>query len=72
MEDTYVKIYTGSSIFARRLKVLLEEENIGSFIKSDKIPAYEITNYIDDVYVLSADSEKAQSIVKSFEKEISS
>ena len=72
MKEEHIKIFTGSSIFARRLKTLLEDQNINSIIKSDKIPAYEITNYIDDLYVLTADVEKAKPIVETFQEEINS
>ena len=72
MKEVHIKIFTGSSIFARRLKTLLEDQNINSIIKSDKIPAYEITNYIDDLYVLTADVEKAKPIVETFQEEINS
>jgi len=72
MKEEHVKIYTGSVIFTRRLKTLLEEENIGSIIKSDKIPGYEITNFIDELLVLNTDLEKAQGIVDDFQKQIDS
>ena len=72
MKEEHIKIFTGSSIFTRRLKTLLEDQNINSIIKSDKIPAYEITNYIDDLYVLTVDVEKAKPIVETFQEEINS
>ena len=68
--SVHVKIFTGSSIFTRRLKIILEENQIGSLVKSDKIPAYEITNYIDELFVLDSDLEKATPIVEQFKAEI--
>lgn len=70
MKEEHIKVFTGSSIITRRLKSLLEEKNISSLIKSDKIPAYEITNYIDELYVLNIDLEKASPIIEDFKKEI--
>lgn len=70
MTTKHVKVYTGSSILTRRLKSILEENYIGSIIKSDKIPAYEITNYIDELFVLSTDAKKAMKIVEAFKKDI--
>ncbi|MFD2568974.1 DUF2007 domain-containing protein [Pseudotenacibaculum haliotis] len=70
MKEEHIKVFTGSSIITRRLKSLLEEKNISSLIKSDKIPAYEITNYIDELYVLNIDFEKASPIIEDFKKEI--
>jgi len=66
----HIKVYTGSSILVRHLKAILDENNIGSMIKSDKIPAYEITNYIDDLFILDSDLEKATPIIEKFKKEI--
>ena len=72
MKEEHIKIFTGSTIFTRRLKMLLEEENIGSIIKSDKIIGYEISNFIDEVFVLNTDLERAKPIVEDFEKQINS
>ena len=72
MKKEHVKIFTGSTILTRRLRTLLEDENIGSIVKSDKIPAYEIINYIDDLLVLNTDLEKAKPIVEDFQKQINS
>jgi len=70
MTQEHIKIYTGSSIFSRRLKTILEDHNILSIIKSDKIPAYEITSYIDELFILNSDLEKAQPIINEFKKQI--
>jgi len=72
MSNEHIHIYTGSSILARRLRHLIEDEGIGCIVKSDKIVAYEIGNDIDQLFVLESDFEKAKTIVKSFEKEIES
>lgn len=70
MSEKHVKIFTGSPLLTRRLRSILEESNISSLSKSDKIVGYEISNYIDELYVLSLDLEKAKGIVDAFEKEI--
>lgn len=71
MNEKHVKVYTGSPLLVRRLQSILEENNISSLSKSDKIVAYEISNNIDELYVLNLDLEKAQGIVTAFEREIS-
>lgn len=70
MNEKHVKVFTGSPIFVRRLQSLLEEHNISSLSKSDKIVAYEISNNIDELYVLNVDLEEAKPIIALFEKEI--
>lgn len=70
MTAEHIKVYTGSSIFTRRLRTLLDENEISSIIKSDKIPAYEITNYVDELFILDIDLEKAQPIIDDFKKQI--
>ena len=72
MKKTYIKVYTGSTILVKRLQTLMNEAKIHSRIKSDKIPAYEITNYIDELFVLNSDLEKAKEIVDDFVTEINS
>lgn len=72
MNNEHIKVYTGSSILARRLRHLMEDEGIGCIVKSDKIPAYEIGNDMDELFVLESDLEKAKTIVESFKKEIES
>lgn len=70
MTQNHIKIYTGSSIFTRRLMSILEENSISGIIKSDKIPGYEITNYIDELFILKTDVEKAKPIIDEFKKQI--
>jgi hypothetical protein len=72
MSNEHIKIYTGSSTLARRLRHLVEDSGIGCIVKSDKIPAYEIGNDIDELFVLERDVEKAKTIVAKFEQEIDS
>jgi hypothetical protein len=72
MSNEHVKVYTGSSILARRLRHLIEDAGIGCIVKSGKIPAYEIGSDMDDLYVLEKDLEKAKLIVEKFKKEIES
>jgi len=70
MNEKHVKVFTGSPLLVRRLRSILEENNISSISKSDKIVAYEISNNIDELYVLNLDLEKAKEIVNRYEKEI--
>ena len=70
MKEEHVKIFTGSTIIVSRLQTILKEHGIDSIVKSDKIPAYEITNYIDELHILNLDLEKATPIVEDFKKEI--
>ena len=70
MKEDYTKVFTESTILVKRLKTILSSENIRSRIKSDKIPAYEITNYIDELFVLNEDLENATPIIEEFKKEI--
>jgi hypothetical protein len=70
MTEDYTKNFTESTLLIKRLKTLLDAENIHSRIKSDKIPAYEITNYIDELFVLNEDVKKATPIIEEFKKEI--
>lgn len=70
MKEEYIKVYTASRILVKRLQTLMNDAKIHSRIKSDKIPAYEITNYIDELFVLSPDLEKAKVIVDDFMAEI--
>lgn len=72
MGNEHIKIYTGSSILARRLRHLIEDAGIGCIVKSDKIPAYEIGNDMDELFVLESDADQAKVIVENFEKEIDS
>lgn len=70
MNEKHIKVFTGSPLLVRRLRAILEGNNISSLSKSDKIVAYEISNNIDELYVLNLDAEKAKGIVDAFEKEI--
>ncbi len=70
MKEEHIKVFTGSPIITRRLKSILEEKNISSIVKSDKIPAYEITNYVDELYILNTNLEKATPIIEEFKNEI--
>lgn len=72
MSNEHIKIYTGSSILARRLRHLIEDEGIGCIVKSDKIPAYEIGYDMDELFVLESDVEKAKRITSQFLEEIDS
>lgn len=70
MKGTHIKVFTGSPLLVRRLRSILEAHNIPSLSKSDKIVGYEISNHIDELYVLSTHLEKAAGIVADYEKEI--
>ncbi len=66
MSDNYTKVFTESRIIVQRLASLLEEKGIPSLVKSDKLPAYEISNFIDELFVLESDLEKANPIIEDF------
>ncbi len=70
MNQEHIKVFTGSPIFVRRLQKILEENNISSLSKSDKIVGYEISNHIDELYILNVDLAKAKKIIDDFEQEI--
>jgi hypothetical protein len=70
MKEDYTKVFTETTILVKRLYTLLADANIHSRIKSDKIPAYEITNFMDELFVLNEDVEKATPIIELFKSEI--
>lgn len=70
MSDNYKKVFTESRIIVQRLASLLEEKGIASLIKSDTLPAYEISNFIDELFVLESDEEKATPIIEDFKNQI--
>jgi hypothetical protein len=72
MTEDYTKVFTETTLLVKRLQTLLSSAKIHSRIKSDKIPAYEITNYIDELFILNKDLEQAQPIIDSFKAEINS
>lgn len=72
MTEDYTKVFTETTILTKRLQTLLSSAKIHSRIKSDKIPAYEITNYIDELFILNKDLERAQPIIEAFKLEINS
>ena len=70
MTTEHIKVFTESPILTRRLHNILRENGIDSIIKSDKIPAYEISNFIDELYILKIDLEKAKPIIDEFVADI--
>lgn len=72
MSEEYIKVFTESRIIVRRLQQLLEESEIYSRIKSDTIPAYEITNNIDELFILKKDLEAATPIIDAYTTQINS
>ena len=72
MTEKYTKVFTETTILVKRLHTLLDEAKIHSRIKSDKIPAYEITNFIDELFVLNEDVAKAQPIIDLYKEKINS
>lgn len=70
MSDNHTKVFTESRIIVQRLASLLEEKGISSLVKSDKLPAYEISNFIDELFVLESDVDKATPIIEAFKREI--
>ena len=70
MDGNYIKVFTESRIIVKRLQDILNENKIHSRVKSDKLPGYEITNYIDELFVLENDLEKAEPIINAYREEI--
>ena len=70
MSDNYIKVFTESRIIVKRLATLLDEKGIRSMVKSDTLPAYEISNYVDDLFVLEEEVEKANVIIEEFKKQL--
>ena len=70
MSDTYTKVFTESRIIVNRLAGLLGEKGIPTLTKSDRLPAYEISNFIDELFVLESDLEKANPIIRDFKSQI--
>jgi len=70
MDGNYIKVFTESRIIVKRLQDILNENEIHSRVKSDKLPGYEITNYIDELFVLENDLEKAEPIINAYKEEI--
>ena len=63
MSLEHVTIFTGDTITVRRLKHLLEDNNINCIVKEDKIIGYEISNNSAELLVLNLDKEKAEKIL---------
>ncbi|MDC0178103.1 DUF2007 domain-containing protein [Polaribacter sp.] len=72
MTEDYTKVFIETTLLVKRLETLLSLAKINSRIKSGKIPAYEITNYIDELFILNKDLEQAQPIIEAFKLEINS
>lgn len=72
MSEEFIKVFTESRIIVRRLHQLLDEAEMPSRIKSDTIPGYEITNNIDELFILHKDLEKASPIIEAYKTQINS
>lgn len=70
MDGNYTKVFTESRIIVKRLQNILNENKIHSRVKSDKLPGYEITNFIDELFVLEKDLKKAEPIINTYKEEI--
>ena len=76
METSYVKIFSESPIIINRLRFLLDEQHIGSFVKnqieSARLAGFGILNDTIDLYIHKTDLQKAMLIVQNYTKEMSS
>ena len=75
MEKEHIKVFTGTSIFAKRLNHLLKEANIPTIIKdhvaSGIIAGFGTLDRGVELYVQDTDLDKANKIIDTFQKEIS-
>ena len=67
MSLEHISIFSGDTITARRIKNLLEDHNIHSILKEDKIIGYEISNNSAQIFVLNVDEPKAKKILNELE-----
>lgn len=69
----HIKIMTGSSIIINRIAFLLDQQNISSLIKdnveSARLAGFGISHNDVELYVYSADLEKAQKVIEEFNNE---
>ncbi|WP_299669423.1 DUF2007 domain-containing protein [uncultured Polaribacter sp.] len=76
METEHVKIFTGSFIIIHGLKNILEQNNINTLVKdrfeSARLGGYGENRSSVELFVLSADVEKAQPMVDAYKIEINS
>lgn len=76
METSYVKVFSESPIFINRVRTLLEEQNIPSFVKnqieSARLAGFGVLTNTVDLYIYKSDLKKATHIVQDFIKDISS
>lgn len=76
MTTEHVKIFSGSSIIVKGLQNLFDDDKI-SYIVKDNFESARLAGFGEqmnsvEVHVLSADEEKAKSIVENYKKEINS
>lgn len=64
MSLEHISIFRGDLITARRYQFVLEDNNINSVLKEDKIVGYEISNNSADLFVLNVDKDKAVKILE--------
>ncbi len=76
METSYSKVFSESPIIINRVRSLLEEQNIPSFVKdqieSGRLAGFGVSFNTVDLYVNKSDYKKATRIVQDFTKEMSS
>ena len=75
MNKEHIKVFTGTSIFAKRLNHLLAEANIPTIVK-DQIASGTLAGFgtMDtgvQLFVQDTDLDKANKIIDAFQKEIS-
>lgn len=76
MSRTYIRIFTGSSIFSNRLKSLLHDNDINAIIKdhqeSARLAGFGAPLNSSEVLVADSDLKNALEITKNFQKQIDS
>ena len=74
MATKHIKIFSGTSIIINRLRILLDENSIGSIAKdqfeSARLAGFGAPMNSVDLFILESDLEKATSIINDFKREI--
>ena len=68
MTEGYVLALKESRIIISRLRSLLEENDVSVRVVSDRIPGYEISFNIDELFVLKKHLSLAEPIIKEYIK----
>ena len=68
MKEGYVLALKESRVIISRLRSLLEENDVSVRVVSDRIPGYEISFNIDELFVLKKHLSLAEPIIKEYIK----